>query len=612
MLASMLLPVFAEPVRVGAFNYYPAIFKDSDGEIKGFYVDAFSEIARLENLEITYVWGSWNEGLERIRSGEVDLLTSVAFTVEREKFMDYCRVPLLTVWGELYAPFGSEIDGIREVAGTRVGVMKGDFNAANFIDLTRKFDIACSFVEYPDFEAVFVAVASGVVDAGVANVTFGAAKQIQYKLRSTGVIFNPFEIYLTVAQDRNADLLEKMARYLENWKHQPDSVYNTARKKWTHGSAGTIQVVPGWLSNLLIGGTFLLLVALVFIVILRLQVRRATAAILARENDLRTSNQLMASYLENAPDGIFVANEKGDYLEVNQAACLITGRSKLELLKCNMSDLLPQSAQAVAFEHFSRLTATGHASGEMEFLRADGMIRWWSVDAVRLDPYRFLGFVKDITERKKDQDRIVAMVAEKDLLLMEVHHRIKNNMISIKSLLAMQIQAEDHPSTVAALKEVSGRIQCILMLYEQLYASDNYQEMPVRDYLHQLAMDVVTAYGKSRMVTIKENILDLVVNVQLLTPLGIMVNEIITNALKYAFAGRDNGEITLKLAVAAGRLYLTIGDDGIGLPAGYSLENRSGFGLKLVKMLVGQLRGTIQIIQGEGTCYIVDIPFEAD
>lgn len=98
-------PVAAESprlVRVGAFSLYPAIFQDKEGQVKGFYVDMLAEVAAKENLRIEYVYGSWQEGLERIKTGEVDLLTSVALSEERASYMDYGKIPLLTVWAELY------------------------------------------------------------------------------------------------------------------------------------------------------------------------------------------------------------------------------------------------------------------------------------------------------------------------------------------------------------------------------------------------------------------------------------------------------------------------------------------------------------------------------
>ena len=104
----------AEPrlVRIGAFNFYPGIFKDTDGTVKGFYVDSLSEIAKKENIRFEYIYGSWSEGLERIITGEIDILTSAAYTTERALFMDYGKTPIVTVWSELYVPFKSEIYNI--------------------------------------------------------------------------------------------------------------------------------------------------------------------------------------------------------------------------------------------------------------------------------------------------------------------------------------------------------------------------------------------------------------------------------------------------------------------------------------------------------------------
>lgn len=115
-------------VKVGAFNFYPAIFQDTDGVIKGFYVDALNELGKKENLKFVYIYGSWDEGLERIKTGEVDMLTSVAISEERLNYMDYSATPLLTVWSEVYVNRKSEIKGILDLKGRTIAVMKSDFN----------------------------------------------------------------------------------------------------------------------------------------------------------------------------------------------------------------------------------------------------------------------------------------------------------------------------------------------------------------------------------------------------------------------------------------------------------------------------------------------------
>ena len=306
-------------VKVGAFNYYPGIFKDTDGAVKGFYVDALADIAQRESIRFDYVYGSWNEGLERIKSGEVDVLTSVAFTPERAEFLDYAKTPLLTVWGELYVPLSSDIDGIRAVQGKKIAVMKNDFNARHFIELVKKFDITCEFIEMSGFEDVFKAVAAKKVDAGVVNSTFGVARQKEFDLRSTGIVFNPFDIFFAVAKEKNSDLLVMLDTYLRNWKHQKDSPYNKARQKWSHGSDKVIHVIPRWLMTTVIVIAIVALCAFVFIVILKKQVRSKTRSVIESSKRYQTVSERQNAILAAVPDIIMEVDTNKVYTWANPA-----------------------------------------------------------------------------------------------------------------------------------------------------------------------------------------------------------------------------------------------------------------------------------------------------
>ena len=172
-----------QKIRIAAFNFYPTLFQAKDGSVQGFYVDFLSEIAKREGWTIEYVYGNWADGLSQIKSGEVDVLTNVALTAERSQFMEYGKVPLITVWAELYAPNGSPIDSIMNVKNKKIALMKGDFNAANFKTLVEKFGIPCTYIEYGNFEEVFKAISARQVDAGIVNNTFGTAKQTQVNRR---------------------------------------------------------------------------------------------------------------------------------------------------------------------------------------------------------------------------------------------------------------------------------------------------------------------------------------------------------------------------------------------------------------------------------------------
>ncbi len=405
LLLSSISSFGAEPrlVRVGAFNYYPGIFKDTDGAVKGFYVDALSDIAKRENIRFEYVYGSWNEGLEKIRSGEVDLLTSVAYTPERELFMDYSKTPLLTVWGELYAPLSSDIDGILQIKGKKVAVMKSDFNAKHFIELVKKFDISCEFIEMPGFDDVFRAVAEKKVDAGVANNTYGAAKQKEFGLKSTGVVFNPFDIFFTVARGKNNDLLHLLDGYLDEWQHQEDSVYNKARQKWSHGAVGSMTIIPRWLINATALLAIIVFAAVFFILLLRRQVGRAIHDLHHRETVLNESRNRYQVLFAGAGEGILILSPNGQFVDVNESFARMHGYSKVEMMQMSLKDLdTPESSQMVP-ERMRMLQDGKNLNFEVSHYHKDGHVFNLGVSASLIScggSSYIQCFHRDITERK--------------------------------------------------------------------------------------------------------------------------------------------------------------------------------------------------------------------
>ena len=270
---------FAQPrtVRIAAFNFYPAIFQAPNGSVQGFCTDFLNEIAKREGWDIQYVYGSWGDGLPKIKRGEVDVLTNVAYTPERAVFLDYSKTEIQTVWSELYVLDHSDLDNLRQVKGKTIGLMRGDYNAKNFKNLVDKLEISCRCVEYESFEDIFKAIAARKIDGGVVDNTFGAAKQQEYGIKPSGVIFNPFEIYFAVAKGKNQDILTTLDRYLAQWRKDEASPYHQARKHWGHGTASTIRVTSPWLFRAILLLLTVAGVGTVFIVALRVEVSRKTA-----------------------------------------------------------------------------------------------------------------------------------------------------------------------------------------------------------------------------------------------------------------------------------------------------------------------------------------------
>lgn len=319
-------------VRIAAFNLYPTIFQEKDGSVQGFYVDFLNEIARREGWDIEYVYGNWADGLARIKSGEVDVVTNVAFNMERATFMDYGKVPLLTVWAELYVPVGSAIASIREVNGKKIGVMKGDFNGNNFRNLVEKLEIPCEIVEYGNFDEVFKAIFLKQVDGGVVNNTFGASKQDEYKITSSGIVFNPFDVFFTVAKGQNQQILATLDRYLEEWRKEKNSPFHEARERWAHGTASTIHVMPPAVKRTLFIFILLITAAVVFLALLRIQVRRKTQEL----------NEQLAER-RKIEETLYLVNESGATLRGEELISSITSHltKALEVDYAFVGQLLP-------------------------------------------------------------------------------------------------------------------------------------------------------------------------------------------------------------------------------------------------------------------------------
>ncbi len=387
-------------VQVGSDDHFPVIFQDRDGVAQGLYVDLLNAIGRQENIRFEYVFGTWDDTLDLIKSGKIDLLPGVAYTEERSQFMDYNRIPILTVWGELYALQSSEIKSILDISGKKIGVIKKDINAKNFLELTNNFHIKCEFVELAGYEDVFKAVKTKTVDAGVVGISFGASKQGEYGLRSTGVVFNPYDLYISTTKDKNQDLIFILDKYLSEWKNQDISVFSNAKQKWIYGSVGTVAIVPDWMIKVFILLGIMIVVALVFIMLLKLQVKRATTT-------LRESEAKQARMIANIGDVIVIIDKNGINRYKSPNIENWFGWKPEEVVGASTWDNVHPEDLAAAQQFIDNLMGKPNTTGttECRYRCKDGGYKWIEFACVNLlhdpDIRGILGNYHDITERKQ-------------------------------------------------------------------------------------------------------------------------------------------------------------------------------------------------------------------
>lgn len=209
-------------------------------------------------------------------------------------------------------------------------------------------------------------------------------------------------------------------------------------------------------------------------------------------------------------------------------------------------------------------------------------------------------------ERMDAEERIKGLLAEKELLLQEVHHRIKNNMNTMIGLLSLQARKMGNPTAAGALMEARSRLRSMGVLYDKLYRSENLNEVSMKDYLLSLINDIAGIFPDSESLKIETRIDDFVLPVRVVSPLGIIVNELLTNAMKYAFTDRDECIIAVTAQFRDNHVTLVFEDNGNGIPESVDIHTSGGFGLMLVGMLVEQLNGSIRIERNRGTAFILE------
>lgn len=204
---------------------------------------------------------------------------------------------------------------------------------------------------------------------------------------------------------------------------------------------------------------------------------------------------------------------------------------------------------------------------------------------------------------RDSEANISRLLEEKKMLLREVHHRIKNNMNTITSLLSMQADTQKNESTGQVLADAASRVRSMQLLYEKIYRSEGANLLSVKDYFPDLIQSVVSQFPQSGKVTLHMDLEDVELREHILSPLGILINELLTNSMKYAFAGREAGTITVVARREENLVILHLADDGIGLPKDNVPGKSGGFGLNLVSMLAQQIGGTLDIQRSGGTSY---------
>lgn len=343
-------------------------------------------------------------------------------------------------------------------------------------------------------------------------------------------------------------------------------------------------------------------------------VNQDVTELIKAENALKESEEKYRTLFDFDPDYTILMGLDGVILDVNNAAEDLTGISKDEFVgkHFNQLKILPKEDLIKYGEIYSCLLKGKYiAPYESRVYDRKGEIHWVEtmVTIIKKEekPKYILIINNDITKRKKAENNIKKSLEEKEILLKEIHHRVKNNLQIISSLLDLQ---EDYVKkdleAVNVLKESQNRVLSMAMIHEMIYQSNDIGHINFSDYIKNLTTNLFHSYKSKPNINSIINVEPVYLNIETSVPLGLIISELVSNSLKYAFPESEDGEISIKLHKQNRGYELIISDNGIGIPKTIDFKNNTTtLGLRLVNILVNQLDGSIELDRTEGTKYTI-------
>ena len=331
------------------------------------------------------------------------------------------------------------------------------------------------------------------------------------------------------------------------------------------------------------------------------------------ENSLRNSEERYRDLFENATDLIQSVGPDGSILYVNKAWRETLGYGEEEINRLSIFDIIHPDCKRCGPDFKS--VVYGEKSGRVEtvFMTKDGteIIVEGNINSM-IEGGRFTGtrgIFRDITLRKKIEAKVERSLREKEVLLSEVHHRVKNNMAIISALLKMQSAYVADPEGRQMLLECRSRIKSMALVHEKLYQTSDFSNIALQDYVQSLTQSIMDMFTVKKNLTIKAFAQGITLNIDTLIPCGLIINELVTNALKYAFEGDGPFEIEVMFMEAeGGMIVLSVSDNGKGLPEGLDLSDTRGLGFQLIRALSSQLNAKVTIERETGATFRFQFP----
>jgi len=395
-------------VKAGIYNFMPMLYSDTDGSAKGFFVTILNHIAQKENWEVQYVPGTFQEGQDRLKNAQIDLLLCVGYTEERDKYMDFPKEFLVLDWGTIYKVKSSSISNIFDLEGKKVSILKGSLYPTGFQELAENFHIHVTIKEMNTSNEVLASVVSGSADAGVAPNLSGILNKSWQKLERTPIIFTPLKLGYAVNEGNNGDLISAFDREITAMKADKSSIYY---HELEHVMGKEQYVIPKGAYWALFGIVATLLLVIAWNRNLKRQVRLKTEHLETEITERRISEQKLFherefsnEALNSLPGVFYIISPENRFLRWNENFETVSEYSSEEFCQISPLDLFEGNGRNLVKERIEDVFVKGASDVEADLITKCG----------KHIPYHFtgrtiqvegvtclIGMGIDITERKK-------------------------------------------------------------------------------------------------------------------------------------------------------------------------------------------------------------------
>jgi PAS domain S-box-containing protein len=423
-LLALFLPALLQAdtrIKVGVYQNIPLIELHDDGSAHGFFVDILENIAKKENWTIEYVPGSRIECLERLKSGQIDLLGAVPQSESGAKAYHYSYEGMISNWGQLYVGEQSTIESIVDLKDKKIAVLHDDIYFDGLKQLAEQFGIQCRFIEAYEYTDVLKLVELGRCQAGLVNHFYGFRFDNHYKIKKSPIVLSPQKLHFAAPVRKNEYLLNALDHHLRKLKSNNLSIYYQSFHNW-FGAEDQINSAQ-WLKRAVIISIALFVLFLFTALFSRTKIISKTKALVAKDEQLvkavesrkhaesviRIGENKYRRLFQYSNDAIFIHDLEGRILDANQMALEQFGYTKQELLQQKISNLHPPEALLKSREAFEAISAQKQIDFEIEYIKKNGDIFLAAVSSGLFqigEDQIIQSIVRDVTEKRKAQETL--------------------------------------------------------------------------------------------------------------------------------------------------------------------------------------------------------------